>query len=278
MALYAIGDVQGCYDSLRRLLDAIRFDPAVDRLWFTGDLVNRGPRSLEVLRFVAGMGDGAVIVLGNHDLHLLAIASGVRAPGAKDTLADILKAPDRSELLSWLVRRPLLVRDDETGIVLVHAGLLPQWDIVQALGYASEVEAVIRGPSATEFFRDMYGDEPGVWRDDLAGIDRLRLIVNTFTRLRFCDSSGRANYEHKGTPGSQPAFLFPWFAVPGRRSAGHPIVFGHWSLLGLYTDGEVISIDTGCCWGRSLTAVRLAGGERKFFSVGCSAGYVVQTQ
>lgn len=273
MARYAIGDVQGCYDSLCRLLEKIRFDPATDTLWFTGDLVNRGPRSLDVLRLVADLGERAITVLGNHDLHLLAIASGARPAGSTDTIGEILIALDRADLLQWLTRRPLLYHDDETGVVVVHAGLLPQWDVTQALGYAREVETVIRGPSASDFFRYMYGDEPSLWRENLSGIDRLRLIVNAFTRLRFCDAEGRANYDYNGPPGSQPAPLLPWFAVPGRRSRGHRIVFGHWSLLGLFTDGEVLSIDTGCCWGRNLTAVRLADGgrgEQAVFAVGCS--------
>lgn len=280
MTLYAIGDVQGCYDSLCRLLEKIRFDPATDRVWFTGDLVNRGPCSLKVLRLVADLGNRAVTVLGNHDLHLLAVASGARAAGRRDTIGDILTALDRADLLGWLTNRPLLHRDDETGFMLVHAGLLPQWNVAQALDCAREVEAVVRGPSATDFFRDMYGDEPSLWRDDLKGIERLRLIVNAFTRLRFCDPDGRANYDHNGAPGSQPSPLLPWFEVPGRRSKGERIVFGHWSLLGLFTDGSVLSIDTGCCWGRRLTAVRLAGGDRgkqSAFSVKCSEGRKVQT-
>ncbi|MFL6289156.1 MAG: symmetrical bis(5'-nucleosyl)-tetraphosphatase [Actinomycetes bacterium] len=281
MALYAIGDVQGCYDSLRRLLKKIRFDASVDRLWFTGDLVNRGPRSLDVLRFVADLGERATTVLGNHDLHLLAIANGAHAPKRKDTIGDILVALDRADLLQWLARLPLLHCDDETGAVLVHAGLLPQWDIAQALRCAREAEAAIRSPGALEFFKHMYGDEPNLWRDELGGVERIRLIVNTFTRLRFCDPDGRANYEYKGPPGSQPSPLLPWFAVPGRRSKGRRVIFGHWSTLGLFTDGEVIGIDTGCCWGGSLTAVRLANGdqdEHAVSAVECSDGREVQSR
>lgn len=280
MATYVIGDVQGCYNSLRRLLDKIRFDPAIDKLWFTGDLVNRGPRSVEVLRFVAALGDRAITVLGNHDLHLLAVASGARARGSRDTISDVLAAPDRADLLRWLAHQPLLHQDAETGIVLVHAGLLPQWDLAQSQRCAREVEAVIRSPAASEFFTQMYGDEPRIWLENLAGTERLRLIVNAFTRLRFCAPDGKADYEYNGPPGSQPIPLLPWFAVPGRRTAGLRVVFGHWSLLGLYSDGEVLSVDTGCCWGRFLTAVRLSSepANQAVFMVECSDNPEVQTR
>jgi bis(5'-nucleosyl)-tetraphosphatase (symmetrical) len=269
MALYAIGDVQGCYESLRRLLDKIRFDPAHDRLWFTGDLVNRGPRSVEVLRFVASLGTQAVSVLGNHDLHLLAVAAGARTLSPRDTLQNVLAAPDRDELIGWLTARPLLHSDADTGFILVHAGLLPEWDVAQAITYARETESVLAGPRANEFFRHMYGDKPDRWQNDLTAWDRYRLIVNAFTRLRFCYPDGCAEFTHKGAPGSQPSPLIPWFAVPARKSRTARIVFGHWSLLGLWNEDGVIGLDTGCLWGRKLTGVRLSGDRREFFSVDC---------
>lgn len=269
MALYAIGDVQGCYDELQRLLDKISFDPAHDRLWFTGDLVNRGPHSLKVLRLVARLGTRAVSVLGNHDLHLLAVASGARPPGERDTFQDVLTAPDRGELLAWLATRPLLHDDPEADLVLVHAGLLPQWDIALARACAREAEAVIAGPNNTEFFSHMYGNSPDRWSDDLGGHDRLRLIVNAFTRLRFCYPDGRMDYIHHGAPGSQPAPLLPWFAAPTRKNGGACIVFGHWSLLGAWKSDSVIGIDSGCCWGRQLTAIRLDDGGRELVCVEC---------
>lgn len=271
MALYAVGDVQGCYASLLALLEKLRFDARVDRLWFTGDLVNRGPQSLEVLRFVANLGESAVIALGNHDLHLLAIAAGAGRLYPNDTLAPVLAAPDREQLLAWLSSRPLLHYDPDAGCALVHAGLLPQWDIGQARALAREAEAVIAGSCAGEFFRHMYGDHPCAWHDDLAGWERLRVIVNAFTRLRFCTDDGRMDFTHDGAPGTQPQELRPWFRARARRSRGTPIVFGHWSLLGRYDADDVICVDSGCLWGRSLTAVRLAGGRRDFVSVSCPA-------
>lgn len=269
MALYAIGDVQGCYGSLRELLDQIRFDSTKDRLWFTGDLVNRGPRSLEVLRFVADLGDKAVTVLGNHDLHLLAVAAGARSLAAGDTFQDVLEAPDRNELLTWMAGRPLLHHDPDSNFLLVHAGLLPQWDLSSALMHAGEATAVISGPRAAEFYGHMYGNAPDRWDDRLSGWERIRLIVNAFTRLRFCYPDGRIDYTQKGPVGSQPAPLLPWFAIPSRKTRDNRIVFGHWSLLGRWIEDGVIGLDTGCLWGRQLTAVRLGGGPRAFFTVEC---------
>lgn len=270
MALYAIGDVQGCYRSLRELLDEIGFDSTEDRLWFTGDLVNRGPHSLDVLRLVADLGDRAVTVLGNHDLHLLAVAAGARSLAAGDTFQDVLEASDRDELLAWMAGRPLLHHDPDTDFVLVHAGLLPQWDLPSALTYAREAAAVIAGPrAAAEFYRHMYGNVPDRWDDDLGGWDRIRLIVNALTRLRFCYPDGRVDYVQKGPVGSQPAPLLPWFAIPGRKTRDALIIFGHWSLLGRWALDGVIGLDTGCVWGRQLTAIRLHGGPRAFFTVEC---------
>lgn len=257
MALYAIGDVQGCFEALQELLSKLDFDPSNDKLWFTGDLVNRGPQSLEVLRFVAALGDSAVTVLGNHDLHLLAVAYGCASAKPRDTLDAILAAPDRAALLDWLRRRPLMHFDAASGVALVHAGLVPQWDVDRARALAAEVEAVLSGPHHTELYSHMYGDAPDRWDAALAGYDRLRFIVNVCTRLRYCDSSGRINLAYKGAPGSQPAPWQPWFRTPNRRSAGTRIVFGHWSTLGLHNADGVLGLDTGCVWGVKLTAIRL---------------------
>jgi bis(5'-nucleosyl)-tetraphosphatase (symmetrical) len=269
MAIYAIGDVQGCFAELQRLLDKIRFDPAADRLWFTGDLVNRGPQSLETLRFIRSLGDRAVTVLGNHDLHLLAVAHGVSRTKRKDTFGDVLMAPDRDILLEWLRRRPLLFR--EGAFYLIHAGLPPQWSIDDAERYALEVESCLQGDRFIELFRHMYGDQPDLWTETLSGWDRLRFITNCFTRIRYCDRDGRMDFKEKGAPGTQPSHLMPWFKVPGRRSAGSQIVFGHWSTLGFYADGGVYGIDTGCLWGGELTALRLDG-EMQQICVSCREG------
>jgi len=256
MSTYAIGDLQGCYDPLRRLLDRVGFDPAHDRLWFVGDLVNRGPQSLQTLRFIHGLGAAALTVLGNHDLHLLAVAHGGRK-GRRDTLDDILGAADRDALLEWLRRQPLLHEDGE--LALLHAGLPPQWDLHLARRCAREVEDVLRGPDYAGFLRDMYGDEPSCWDDALTGARRLRFIVNCYTRMRYCDARGRIDLEAKGAPGSQPESLMPWFAHPGRRSANSTLVFGHWSTLGRvhWPEHRVYCLDTGAIWGGRLTALRL---------------------
>lgn len=259
MALYAIGDVQGCFDALRALLDKLRFDPTCDTLWFTGDLVNRGPQSLDVLRFVAGLGAHAVTVLGNHDLHLLAVATGCAKPKTRDTLGAILTAPDREALLDWLRRRPLLHMDVTRNLALVHAGLVPQWSIDEARALASEVEVALRGPNTIQFFRYMYGDAPDRWHTELRGYERLRFIVNVLTRLRYCDANGRIELSQKGAPGSQPPPWVPWYSVDARRSRGTRIVFGHWSTLGLHRENGVFGLDTGCVWGGKLTALRLDG-------------------
>lgn len=255
MALYAIGDIQGCYDALRRLLDKLSFDASNDQLWFTGDLVNRGPRSLDTLRLVKQLGNAAVTVLGNHDLHLLAVAAAKRKPHRKDTLDQVLAAPDAEELLDWLRRQPLLHSNEKFS--LVHAGLAPQWDIATAKQCASEVERVLRSADYREFFENMYGDVPDRWSPDLSGWDRLRFITNCLTRLRYCDKEGRIELKTKGSPASSPPHLMPWFAVPERRSRGSEILFGHWSTLGFYADDGCYCLDTGCLWGGTLTALRL---------------------
>ena len=260
MSLYVIGDVQGCHNELRRLLELVRFDPAADRLWFTGDLVNRGPESLAALRFVRSLGDRAITVLGNHDLHLLAVAAGTARLRAGDTgLQAILDAPDRDELLEWLRRQPLLHHDAGLRLTLIHAGLPPEWDLVLARECAGELEAVLRGPRYIEFLQHMYGDQPRRWEADLEGWPRLRFIVNCFTRLRFCAPDGRLALEHKGAPGAQPDAVLPWFALPQRKSRGERILFGHWSTLGqlAWEREQVWGLDTGCVWGGTLTALQI---------------------
>ena len=259
MAIYAIGDIQGCDDEFARLLDLLRFDPAHDRLWLVGDLVNRGPKSLDVLRRVRRMGASAIVVLGNHDLHLLALAySRTEKPKSKDTLDAIFSAPDREELLSWLRSRPMLHHDPDLNYTMVHAGLAPQWDLAQAQQCARELEGVLRDEQACRsLFDHMYGDQPNRWSEDLRGFDRLRFITNCLTRLRFCRADGTLELKYKGRIDQAPAELFPWFRVPGRRSAGAMIVCGHWSALGFHRENAVLSIDTGCVWGQQLCAVRL---------------------
>ncbi len=254
MAVWAIGDLQGCYDELQGLLEQIAFDPRHDTLWFAGDLVNRGPRSLDTLRFVHRL--NAITVLGNHDLHLLASAHIPRYRKHKDTLQQIMEADDGPELLDWLRHRPLLHHDRHSGYTLIHAGLPPQWDFDTAMACAAEVETVLRGPGFMDFLENMYGNHPNIWSDKLEGHDRLRFITNCLTRLRYCDANGRLALEHKGPPGSQPKHLKPWFEWP-RKSADMNILFGHWSTLGAWDGNGVHALDTGCLWGGKLTAMRL---------------------
>lgn len=269
MAIYAIGDLQGCYDELRALLDQIHFRADRDRLWFVGDLVNRGPKSLESLRFVHDLGDNAVTVLGNHDLHLLAAAEGGRRPGPKDNFHDVLAAPDRDALVDWLRLRPLLHHDPELDFLMIHAGLAPTWTPADAAGHAREIETVLAGDDFRSFLARMYGDRPDCWSDDLTGIERLRVILNCFTRLRMCDPSGRMQLDEKGGPWQRDDDLVPWFEVPGRASSDTRIVFGHWSALGRYAGANVWALDSGCVWGQSLTALRLDGEIPEWFSVPC---------
>jgi len=256
MATYAIGDVQGCYSAMRRLLDKCGFDPAADHLWLVGDLVNRGPHSLAVLRYVKGLGKRAVTVLGNHDLHLLVVAAGHARPRQGDTMDAILRASDRDELLHWLRHQKLMHAGH--GYAMVHAGLLPQWSIKKSLALAQEVEAALQSDDCDKFLRRMYGNKPERWRDSLRGYDRLRVITNVMTRMRLCSESGRLEFAHKGDPVDLPRGYAPWFKVKQRRSRSTPVIFGHWAALGLYTGSNVFAIDTGCVWGRELTALRLS--------------------
>ena len=258
MATYAVGDLQGCDDEFQALLAALQFDPAHDRLWLVGDLVNRGPKSLEVLRRVRALGPAAITVLGNHDLHLLAVALGDARPKSQDTLDAVLNAPDREELLYWLRHRPLLHHDTTLGYTLIHAGLAPQWDLAQASACAREVESALRDAERyPALFENMYGNEPRLWSEELRGWPRLRFIVNCLTRMRLCSPNGNIDARHKGSPADAPHGLVPWFQVPGRRSQSLRIVCGHWSALGYHEGDGVLSIDTGCVWGDKLCAVRL---------------------
>lgn len=261
MATYAIGDVQGCFDELQELLARIAFDPARDRLWFVGDLVNRGPQSLQVLRFVRSLGERAVTVLGNHDLHLLTQHEGFERRRKDDTFDDVLGASDASELISWLRARPLM--HVEGGFALVHAGLLPQWTIARGAALAAEVAAALTAPEYRVFLANMYGSLPDRWSDSLAGWDRLRVIVNAMTRMRFCTSDGRMEFRAKGT--MPPPGYLPWFE--SRAGDQATIVCGHWSALGLEVRERLVALDCGCVWGGSLAALRLE--DRRTFQLRC---------
>ena len=266
MSTYVIGDVQGCYEQLRRLLDQIAFDPLHDTLWFVGDLVNRGPQSRDVVRFVKSLGENAITVLGNHDLALLVVAEGIHRAHAGDTFDDILTAPDRDELLDWLRHRKLLHAAGND--VMVHAGLLPQWTVRQASALAREVEAILGGDGYRDFLAHMYGNEPARWDDDLSGYDRLRVVVNAMTRLRLIAADGTMEFRHKLGPAHGPAGCLPWYDVSGRASCGARIVFGHWAALGLLVRDDVVCLDSGCVWGRALSALRLE--NRHITQCGCA--------
>ena len=263
MPLYAIGDIQGCHAELCELLDLIAFSSRDDRLWFVGDLVNRGPASLAVLREVMALGDAATTVLGNHDFHLLTIAAGLRKPHRGDTLDDILAAPDRDVLVDWLARRPLVAIDGDR--LLVHAGLLPSWSPPEALALSREVEAVMASGHRRAFLDVLYGDEPRQWRDDLAGDDRLRAIVNVCTRLRYCTADNTMEFREKRGTANAPDGFRAWFAHDNRRSAGVTVICGHWSTLDLMLAPNVAMLDSGCVWGGPLTAIRLP--DRRVFQV-----------
>ena len=269
MALYLIGDVQGCDTALGRLLDEIAFSPSRDRLVLLGDLVNRGPESLAVLRRVTALGDAAACLLGNHDLHLLVVSQGVRRPHRTDTLGDILTAPDRDALLDWLRHRPLALH--ERGVLMVHAGVLPQWSAARTLQLAAEVETVLRGADWHVFMHQMYGNQPDEWHDGLQGAARLRVIVNALTRLRFCTAEGRMEFDTKDSGATAPAGYLPWFDVPGRQTAGDVVAFGHWSTLGWLERPDLISLDTGCVWGGCLSAARSGADarDRELIQVRC---------
>ena len=269
MALYLIGDVQGCDDALARLLAKVAFSPSRDHAVLLGDLVNRGPDSAGVLRRLMRLEGSATCLLGNHDLSLLAVAHGVRAPHRSDTMDSVLRAPDREPMLDWLRRQHLAL--DAHGLLMVHAGVLPQWDARDTLRLAGEVEAVLRGPELGDFLAQMYGNEPAAWHGDLHGAERLRVIVNALTRLRFCTPQGAMSLKAGGPADQAPPGTLPWFDVPGRRTADRPIAFGHWSQLGLLLRDDVLALDTGCVWGGCLSALRYdpASGSREVIQVQC---------
>ena len=274
MATWVVGDVQGCRKPLKRLLKSVNFSWDRDMIWSTGELVNRGPSSLKSLRFFYKHRDNVRVVLGNHDLHLLAIAAGARPMGKSDTLGEILAAEDRDEMLCWLEQQPLLLREGE--FTLVHAGIPPQWSVYEAEQRAREVEAILRGPQRIGFYEAMYGNEPGLWSDDLRGMERLRVITYYLTRMRFCSSQGRLDLQSKGAPidhsddtiegeadhnDSEP--FAPWFQHSGRKAANHKVIFGHWAALGGVTgSATAIALDTGCVWGNAMTLYCLETGER----------------
>lgn len=269
MALYLIGDIQGCDDALQRLLARLDFSPSRDTLFALGDLVNRGPQSMAVLRRLMALGDAAQCLLGNHDLHLLAMAGGIRAPGKADTVQDVLAAADRDAAVDWLRTRPLALF--EHGILMVHAGVLPQWTADRTVALAGELHSVLRSADWRDFLRRMYGNQPARWSDDLQGAERLRVVVNALTRLRYCSADGEMEFDNTGAPEQAPPGYLPWFDVPGRLSADVPIAFGHWSSLGWRERSDVLPLDTGCVWGGCLSALRVGPrpGERELIQVKC---------
>lgn len=268
MAVYAIGDLQGCYSSLCRLLETIQFDETVDQLWFCGDLVNRGPESLQALSFVHALGDAAITVLGNHDLHLLALYHAGQKLPENDTLYAILNSPDCDELMAWLQSRPLIHFDRERGNLLVHAGIHPQWRILQAISYAGEVERALRGPDSADFFASMYGNRPKFWRDELTGMPRLRCITNILTRMRFFQADGGLDMSANGGP-AQHRGLTPWYELNDRGDESINIVFGHWSTLPVGAYGQHFAIDGGCIWGGKLVALKIDQEIPQWSSIDC---------
>ncbi|MBT9514903.1 MAG: symmetrical bis(5'-nucleosyl)-tetraphosphatase [Acidovorax sp.] len=273
MALYCIGDIQGCDSALGRLLDTIGFSASRDTVYLLGDLVNRGPDSAAVLRRSMRHGDAIRCLLGNHDLHLLAAAHGARKPSRRDTLGTVLDAPDRDALLDWVRQQPLARAHTHAGqtLLMVHAGVLPTWSAAETLGYADEVHTVLRSPDLPGFLHTMYGNTPDHWRDDLTGADRLRVIVNALTRLRFCSAGGVMDFESTESASAAPQGLLPWFDVPGRRTAGTLMAVGHWSTLGWLNRSDLLGLDTGCVWGGCLSAVRFGAtlAERELLQVHC---------
>lgn len=270
MAIYLIGDIQGCDEALGRLLDTVAFSPSRDRLYALGDLVNRGPDSLGTLRRLMALDDAAQCLLGNHDLSLLALHAGVRKPHRLDTLDPLLTAPDCARLIDWLRQQPLALHAH--GILMVHAGVLPQWTVADTLAHADEVHDMLRGPDRQAFLADMYGNDPARWDDALQGAARLRMIVNALTRIRFCASDGAMDLKTTGGLDAAPAGLQPWFDLPGRRTAGAVVAFGHWSTLGWLERRDVISMDSGCVWGGCLSALRVGGhaaAQRELIQVKC---------
>lgn len=265
--LLLVGDVQGCHAALLRLLAEAGFSPSRHRLVVLGDLVNRGPDSPATLRLLRGFGDAATCLLGNHDLHLLAVAHGVRRLHRGDSFGDVLEAPDRAPLLDWLAQQKLAHL--EAGWLCVHAGVVPQWGVQSTLELADEVHGVLRGPELPGFLAQMYGNEPSVWSDGLQGIDRWRFVINVLTRIRFCTDDGRLEFETKDGTGAAPPGYRAWFDIPHRATQGQPVAFGHWSTLGLIDRPDLLALDTGCVWGGALSAMRVDGGRRELIQVRC---------
>lgn len=276
MAVYAIGDLQGCYDELVRLIDAVHFDPANDRLWFCGDLVNRGGQSLEVLRLVRDLGERAVVVLGNHDLSLLAVSLRREDEQARvnPDLRRVLFAPDRDALIDWLRRCHLAWYDQSLNMLMIHAGVAPRWDLQATLRYAGEVEERLRGDGYKRLLRQMFGNKPDLWHPRLRGIERWRTTINVLTRMRYVSTRGRIDHQEKGAPGTQKNGLYPWFSVPGRKPIEARVVCGHWSALGLFIGLGIHAIDTGCVWGGKLTALRLDCETPQVIQVNANPGRV----
>lgn len=272
MATYAIGDLQGCFTAFRRLIDLIKFDPTQDKLWLVGDLVNRGPDSLSILRYIKQADDAIIMVLGNHDLHLLMVAAGLAKNHPNDTLQPILDAPDRDELLNWLRHQKLFYTEGK--YAMVHAGLLPSWSISQAEQLAHEAESALRQDNYRELFSRLYGNEPNYWRNEWTGYERLRVIINAMTRMRICTPEGMMNLAFKGDIPSIPSGYLPWFSIPQRASQKTTIICGHWSALGLYLTDNLIALDSGCVWGGQLTAIRLE--DREVFQLPCEEWAVTE--
>lgn len=268
MATYAIGDIQGCFHQLKELLVKLDFRSDKDQVWFAGDIVNRGPDSLKTIRFIKSLEDNAITVLGNHDLHLLAVANGRRKQGRKDTIQDILEAKDSEQLLNWLIHRPLMHYQEKNNVCLVHAGIHPSWSTKQALEYAAEVEAILQSSKAHEFFHHMYGDKPGKWSSNLTGWDRLRFITNSFTRMRYIRDDLKLCLKEKGAPGKQGGDIRPWFELES-TDRDLNIVFGHWSTLKDPKLKNLYPLDTGCLWGGKLTALKINHKMKKSISIKC---------
>jgi len=266
MSTYAIGDVQGCYDSLQALLNKIQFNPDKDQLWFAGDLINRGPDSLQTLRFIKELGSHAISVLGNHDLHFLAVAEGFKQHRSDDNLGTLLDAEDLDELVDWLRQQPLFYHNDQLGFSMIHAGLPPQWDFEQTKQCAQQVEQTLQSDEYLDFLKNMYGNKPKIWSDTLQGFERLRFITNSFTRLRYCTPEGKLCLKQKGPIGTQSKGI-PWFQVENRASQNMKILFGHWSTLGPYHEQGIYALDSGCLWGGKLTALRLE--DETWFDINC---------
>ena len=270
MSTYAIGDIQGCYSELQNLLNEINFDERRDELWFVGDLVNKGPKSLQTLRFIKALGVNAKITLGNHDLHLLAVAKNIQPLLKKDTIQEILAADDVEELIDWLKSRPLLITDDNLNFTMVHAGLPPQWSLENAKEFAKECELILQSEKINKLLAEMYGDTPNIWVNSLQDYAKQRFIINCFTRIRFCNSDGMLDFDTKVAPGKQNTSLIPWYSLPNRKTKDNKIIFGHWSTVHIgneknFKQYNVYPIDTGCLWGGRLTAMRLE--DEKIFSV-----------